>query len=278
MSPQEKQENIKQLAQRIASGVNELLQTKAGPDRLIHTDLVLEDLRQLYRLLSDGKGGQRHFTSTPDPAEAAREEKQALAQKKQMQQAPVPSVQEKQTMAPQATEERPEEPQAAEEPSAEAQEEQTPATPKARDEQPAAPQVKVEQPAAPLEKTTPKDKKGKQGKLLADQFVQEDNSLHSRVAGKNQDKSIGLRLQRQPINSLKQAIGVNEKFLFINELFGGNIKVYHDVIDRLDQFTNAAAAFDYLNQLTVEFGWDESKNTATVETLATYVERRFSGK
>lgn len=112
-------------------------------------------------------------------------------------------------------------------------------------------------------------------KTIGDQYTGQDNSVHQRIAGNKEDKSIGARMQQNPISSIKEVIGVNEKFLFINELFDGNIQAYYDAIARLNDFENMQAAFDYLNDLGAQYSWDAGQSTATIEKLANYVQRRY---
>ncbi len=112
-------------------------------------------------------------------------------------------------------------------------------------------------------------------KTIGDQYVGQDNSVHQRIAGNKEDKSIGARMQQNRVSSIKEVIGVNEKFLFINELFDGNIQIYYDAIARLNDFENMKAAFDYLNDLSAQYSWDADRSTATIEKLANYVQRRY---
>ncbi len=116
-------------------------------------------------------------------------------------------------------------------------------------------------------------------RTIGDQYLkEEDDSLHQRIAGSKEDKSIGTRMQQHPISNLKEAIGVNEKFLFINELFGGNIEDYRDAIARLNEMETMKAAFDYLNQLGREYAWDGTRSVTTIEKLANLVQRRHMDK
>jgi len=110
---------------------------------------------------------------------------------------------------------------------------------------------------------------------IADRFAATDNTLHKRLAAQKEDRSLGVRLQMTPINNLKEAIGVNEKFLFINELFGGNIQVYNEAIAKLNSFQNIDQSFEYLNDLGKTHEWDESQSAQTIEMLAGFVMRRY---
>ncbi len=106
-------------------------------------------------------------------------------------------------------------------------------------------------------------------------MTDKDDSLHKRISVEKEDKSIGERMQNQPIANLKDAIGVNEKFLFINELFDGDIQEYQDAIAKLNDMEDAGTAFEYLNVLGVEQSWDATRSADTIEKLAQLVHRRY---
>lgn len=112
-------------------------------------------------------------------------------------------------------------------------------------------------------------------KTIGDHYAEADNSLNKRISDDQQDNSIGTRMQLNPISNIKEVIGLNEKFLFINELFSGNIQEYHSAIARLNDMENMQAAFDHLNELSVRYAWDAERSTETIRKLATYVQRRY---
>lgn len=85
--------------------------------------------------------------------------------------------------------------------------------------------------------------------------------------------SLGDHLQRKPISNLKSAIGINDKFQFINELFEGSMKVYNQAIDEIEQASNANEALKAYGDIATKNNWDK-ENPAYVQ-LYDYVERRF---
>ncbi len=112
-------------------------------------------------------------------------------------------------------------------------------------------------------------------KTIGDSYVETDKSLNQRISENKVDESIGARMQQQPVASIRDAIGVNEKFLFINELFDGDIRAYNDAIAQLNDMQNIRAAFDHLNSLGRQFSWDAQRSADTIEKLANYVQRRY---
>ncbi|MFM7822426.1 MAG: hypothetical protein ACKPB3_01480 [Bacteroidota bacterium] len=108
---------------------------------------------------------------------------------------------------------------------------------------------------------------------LADKFTSAP-SLHDRFAAATQDDSISARIKSNPIGDLKKAIGINEKFALINELFEGDINAYNESIEALNTAPDEAQALTYLNQtLASKYGWDQ-RGEAFMK-LRGLVERRY---
>lgn len=87
------------------------------------------------------------------------------------------------------------------------------------------------------------------------------------------DNSLAARLGKSPINDLRKAIGINDKFLFINELFEGNLQQYNHAIDELDGFRSYNGAKTYLIELSVLHGWDT--DSPAVHKLHELIDRKF---
>lgn len=72
------------------------------------------------------------------------------------------------------------------------------------------------------------------------------------------DNSLAAKFQQAPVNDLKSSIGLNDKFLFVNELFGGSMEKYNKSIDNLNDLKTLNGAMIYLNELKVELQWNSS--------------------
>jgi len=108
---------------------------------------------------------------------------------------------------------------------------------------------------------------------LGDRF-EGSQSLHAKIASAPMASSVAAHLQHKPISDLKKAIGLNEKFLFINQLFDGNLQVYNQVIDHINICPNKEAAEEYIqNTLVQQFGWDIQNTSCRL--FLEMVERRF---
>ena len=89
----------------------------------------------------------------------------------------------------------------------------------------------------------------------------------------SEDKSLAARLQRKPVSDLITAIGINDKFLFLNELFGGSMEKYNKSIRSLNSFSTLLGAKTYMSELQIEFQWDCTSEA--YKKLNDLVERRF---
>ena len=90
---------------------------------------------------------------------------------------------------------------------------------------------------------------------------------------KQTEESMIEKLQHKRIADLKAAIGINEKFQFINELFEGNMKEYNVAVDQVNNFSSFSEAESYLANLKDMYKWDVENPVATQFTEL--VERKF---
>ena len=99
---------------------------------------------------------------------------------------------------------------------------------------------------------------------VADVFGQDDagfelatgETLGEKMMG--EDHSLAAKLQQNPVRDLKSVIGINDKFLFVNELFGGSMEKYNKSIENLNDLKTMNGAMIYLNELKIELQWNSS--------------------
>lgn len=98
-------------------------------------------------------------------------------------------------------------------------------------------------------------------------------SLNDRL--KESKIELSQSLTTTPIKDLKKAIGVNDRFLFINELFRGDEAMYERSIKTIQNFTiYAEAEFWIRRELKVKIGWID--NDPVVKQFDQLVKRRFT--
>ncbi len=86
---------------------------------------------------------------------------------------------------------------------------------------------------------------------------------------------ISAKLSDGPVKDLKKAIGINDRFLYINELFRGDEAMYERSIKTINSFTIWPEAEYWIRrELKTKLGWVDS--TPTVKQFDQLVRRRFS--
>ena len=91
--------------------------------------------------------------------------------------------------------------------------------------------------------------------------------------GSSDEPSIADRMQKSQVIDLRQAIGINEKFLFINELFNGDMARYNKAIDELNELKTQQGVNTYLLELKVANQWlDDNETFLKFKNL---LERKF---
>jgi hypothetical protein len=83
------------------------------------------------------------------------------------------------------------------------------------------------------------------------------------------------RLQDVPVKDLKKAIGINDRYLYINELFNGNEAMFERTLKTLNGFSILPEAeFWIQRELKLKMGWKEEN--PLVQQFIQLVKRRFS--
>jgi hypothetical protein len=98
-------------------------------------------------------------------------------------------------------------------------------------------------------------------------------SLNDRL--KKEQKEVAHILKDTPVKDLRKAIGVNDKFVFISELFRGDEAMYERSIKTVNTFHILPEAEYWINrELKVKLGWNDTNDI--VQHFYQLVRRRFS--
>jgi hypothetical protein len=124
------------------------------------------------------------------------------------------------------------------------------------------PEVKVEVKAeVAVEKGKP---------ILADKFSTGE-TIGKKATSVKQDEVITSVMHNKPINDIGAAIGINDKFYFIRELFSGDTRAYQDTIKRLNSSASLGEAMKILDENTI-MGSDPGAQSSFVDI----VRRKFN--
>ena len=109
---------------------------------------------------------------------------------------------------------------------------------------------------------------GREGKTLADQFkggTTLHESLHQTYAKEGETLA-----HAQPVTNLQAAIGINDRFTFIRELFSNDAASFENTINNLNDAASFNDAYNYMIQ---HFDWD--MDSEQVQLLLDIIRRKF---
>ncbi len=120
---------------------------------------------------------------------------------------------------------------------------------------------------------TPKEPTPAQAPSLADKYQEDKKSIKDIYASSKDDNSIGQRLQQSQIADLKSGIGINDKFLFINELFKGDLAGYNKAIESLNHCGDRNQAVEQLEEIRAAYSWSEQ--SVSFRRFSDFLKRRY---
>ena len=106
--------------------------------------------------------------------------------------------------------------------------------------------------------------------ILADKYKSGKTFINESLAGQRGKQDISSKIQSKPIRNIASALGINDRFKLINELFNGDKGSFQNTIGILDGAANFNEAFTYIN---TSFDWDMEEDS--VQLLLDLVRRKF---
>jgi hypothetical protein len=88
-------------------------------------------------------------------------------------------------------------------------------------------------------------------------------------------KEVSAKLTDTPVKDLRKAVGINDRYLFISELFRGDETMYERSIKTINNFTIFQEAYYWMErELKLKLAWDQEKHST--QLFYQLVRRRFS--
>jgi hypothetical protein len=128
---------------------------------------------------------------------------------------------------------------------------------------PEAPPVAKEEPG-------PAPRKHADSAIIADQFSNRPESYNEKLSSRKHDDDVLEIIKLKPLLRIDEAIGINDKFLFIREIFNGNQELYNQAINKLESVGNLPDAMSVIMSYT----GDNTSNEA-VKQLIDLIKRKF---
>lgn len=120
------------------------------------------------------------------------------------------------------------------------------------------------------EAARPSDKKQSGFSIIADQFAGRAESFNEQLGTRKQGDDVLEILRTKPLSSLNEAIGINDKFLFIREIFNGNADSYNEAVQKLEKVGNISDAMAVI----MGYAGDNSGSEAVTQ-LVDLIKRKF---
>lgn len=100
--------------------------------------------------------------------------------------------------------------------------------------------------------------------------LEEQPQQKKHVVPPNSDVDVSQKIGKKPISNIAAAIGINERFQFIKELFQNNVELYTGAIQELNELTSFELAYTLL-QKKYNLDFDNE----LVQRFLSIVERRY---
>lgn len=109
------------------------------------------------------------------------------------------------------------------------------------------------------------DTKGKKNGniIFADQFSGTRPTILDKFGDEKENGLSEVIMKNHPVSDLKEAIGINDRFLFIREIFGGNRQAYEEAISKM----NGAASFSDAKAILKSCSGEGEENEAMRQLL-----------
>lgn len=123
----------------------------------------------------------------------------------------------------------------------------------------------------PVAQKTPEQKKTREESITKEMHENGKISINERILAENPKTELHNKIHKAPISDFREVIGINDRFSFIRELFGGDVNKYNETLIILNNCQQKTEAFKYIND---NFKWDSKSQV--YEDFSNLIDRRFS--
>jgi hypothetical protein len=124
-------------------------------------------------------------------------------------------------------------------------------------------------PSEPVVKSAPEPKKVSETAIIADQFSQ-PASFNEELGSRKHEDDVHEIIRTLPLSSLNEAIGINDKFLFVREIFNGNQDAYNQALQKLE----TAGSLSDARAIIAGYTGEDNENEA-IKQLMDLIKRKF---
>ena len=122
---------------------------------------------------------------------------------------------------------------------------------------------------------SPENQKANETQLV-DMSIEEVNAELVAIFEMKEAKELSEKLSSMPIKDLSTAMGINDRFLTVNELFGGDNDAFKECIKHINELGSYDEAKSYLlYNAAQQFDWSSAKRLKKAAGFISLVQRRF---
>lgn len=121
-----------------------------------------------------------------------------------------------------------------------------------------------------IEKGPVASDKSKDSEIIADRFSHLSSRINEQLGNQKDEDDVLEVIRKKPITKLEDAIGINDRYLFIREIFDNNKDTYRQAISQLDKADNLKDARTIIMSYT-----GENKESRAVKQLINLVKRKL---
>jgi hypothetical protein len=93
-----------------------------------------------------------------------------------------------------------------------------------------------------------------------------------------QAKELSEKLSERPITDLTKAFAINDKLLYINELFGRDNESFNETLKLLNRFESMSEAKSLLLSVAEQYDWLDEERQEIAQSFIKTVRRRYNGQ
>lgn len=105
--------------------------------------------------------------------------------------------------------------------------------------------------------------------------VVDDNPEFDTLFEHKAARELSEKLSERPIADLTRAVGYNDKMLYTNELFGGELVAFNSAVSRINSMSGFTEARKYLAKLAEQNNWTAPNKTSSAKSFIKLIRRRF---
>ena len=89
-------------------------------------------------------------------------------------------------------------------------------------------------------------------------------------------KELSEKLSARPIQDLTKALAINDRLLYMNELFGKDLNMLNDTLGQLNRYDRLSEAKELLVSLAKKYEWTRDDRSSVAKDFIHLVRRRYS--